>query len=95
MGSDRAALATDTEEGVEPAAARSFGAMVRRRVRREPVAYIVGRKGFRRIELAVDARVLIPRPETELLVEVALELGPRRVARRRDRQRGRRAGGRR
>ena len=49
--------------------------MVRRRVRREPVAYILGRKGFRRIELVVDRRVLIPRPETELLVEVALEGG--------------------
>jgi release factor glutamine methyltransferase len=50
--------------------------MVRRRVAREPVAYILGRKGFRRIELAVDRRVLIPRPETELLVEAALELAP-------------------
>ena len=49
--------------------------MVRRRVRREPVAYIIGRKGFRRIELLVDRRVLIPRPETELLVDMALELG--------------------
>jgi release factor glutamine methyltransferase len=53
--------------------------MVRRRLRREPVAYIVGRKGFRRIELAVDRRVLVPRPETELLVELALELRPGRV----------------
>jgi release factor glutamine methyltransferase len=53
--------------------------MVRRRLRREPVAYILGRKGFRRLELAVDARVLVPRPETELLVELALELGPKRV----------------
>jgi release factor glutamine methyltransferase len=51
--------------------------MVRRRILREPVAYILGRKGFRRIELAVDARALIPRPETELLVEIALELEPR------------------
>ena len=53
--------------------------MVRRRVRREPVAYILGSKGFRRIELAVDPRVLIPRPETELLVELALELEPATV----------------
>jgi release factor glutamine methyltransferase len=53
--------------------------MVRRRVRREPVAYILGRKGFRRIELLVDRRVLIPRPETEMLVEVALEVGARKV----------------
>ena len=38
------------------------------------MAYIVGRKGFRHIELAVDSRALIPRPDTELLVEVALGL---------------------
>jgi release factor glutamine methyltransferase len=49
---------------------------VQRRLAREPVAYLLGRKAFRRIELAVDRRVLIPRPETELLVEVALELPP-------------------
>jgi release factor glutamine methyltransferase len=53
--------------------------MVRRRIAREPVAYIIGRKGFRHLELAVDPRVLIPRPETELLVEVALELAPATV----------------
>jgi release factor glutamine methyltransferase len=45
-----------------------------RRVKHEPVAYILGRRGFRNIELAVDARVLIPRPETELLVEIGLTL---------------------
>jgi release factor glutamine methyltransferase len=43
-------------------------------VAREPVAYILGRKGFRRIELLVDRRVLIPRPESEMLVEVGLSL---------------------
>jgi release factor glutamine methyltransferase len=75
----RAALASDPDAGVPPAAARRFGEMVRRRLRREPVAYILGRKGFRRIEVAVDRRVLIPRPETELLVELALELRPRMV----------------
>lgn len=46
----------------------------RRAIEREPVAYITGRKGFRMIELRVDSRALIPRPETELLVEVALSL---------------------
>jgi release factor glutamine methyltransferase len=45
-----------------------------RRREREPIAYILGRKGFRTIELAVDARVLVPRPETEHVVEAALEL---------------------
>ncbi len=43
-------------------------------MQREPVAYILGRKGFRRLELAVDPRVLIPRPETEHVVEAALGL---------------------
>jgi release factor glutamine methyltransferase len=52
-----------------------FDELVARRAAREPVAYIVGRKEFRRIALSVDPRVLIPRPETELLVEVGLSLG--------------------
>jgi release factor glutamine methyltransferase len=69
LGVDRAALyARDFDE---PA---TFSALVRRREAREPVAYIVGRRGFRRIELEVDSRVLIPRPDTETLVEVALQL---------------------
>jgi release factor glutamine methyltransferase len=78
-GLDRARLIASPEAEVLPAAGRRFGEMVRRRLRREPVAYILGRKGFRHIELAVDRRVLVPRPETELLVELALELAPDRV----------------
>jgi release factor glutamine methyltransferase len=78
-GGRRADLVATPDSGVEAAAARAFGAMVRRRVAREPVAYILGRKGFRRLELAVDSRVLIPRPETELLVDVAVELEPESV----------------
>jgi release factor glutamine methyltransferase len=78
-GLDRAALVVDPQGEVAPAAARLFGEMVRRRLRREPVAYIVGRKGFRRLDLMVDHRVLVPRPETELLVEVALERAPASV----------------
>jgi release factor glutamine methyltransferase len=76
-GRDR--LAAHPEDELPPGAARAFGGMVRRRLRREPVAYIVGRRGFRGLELEVDPRVLIPRPETELLVELALEERPRRV----------------
>jgi release factor glutamine methyltransferase len=72
-------MAANPEEEIPGAAARRFGEMVRRRLRREPVAYIVRAKWFRRIELAVDPRVLIPRPETELLVELALEQAPRSV----------------
>jgi len=78
-GWERARLVAEPEAGVPAAAGRVYGEMVRRRLRREPVAYILGRRGFRRIELAVDPRVLVPRPETELLVELALELDPRRV----------------
>ena len=74
MGVDRGALVVDPARGIPPGEARRFGESVRRRLAREPVAYILGWKGFRHIELAVDSRVLIPRPETELLVEVALEL---------------------
>ncbi|HEY2632176.1 MAG TPA: peptide chain release factor N(5)-glutamine methyltransferase [Solirubrobacteraceae bacterium] len=56
-------------------AVRVFQDHVRRRsVLREPVAYILGRRHFRCLELTVDPRVLIPRPETELLVEMALTL---------------------
>jgi release factor glutamine methyltransferase len=75
-GWERAKLIASPDEALPSGAGREFAAMVRRRVRREPVAYILGRKGFRGIELAVDRRVLVPRPETELLVEVALELEP-------------------
>jgi len=78
-GWDRARFAADPDVGVPADAGRRFGESVRRRLRREPVAYILGRKGFRNIELAVDRRVLIPRPETELLVELALELRPASV----------------
>ena len=74
LGVDRGALVSDPSRPVPPPAARMIAERVRRRARREPVAYLLGVRGFRRIELAVDARVLIPRPETELLVEVALEL---------------------
>jgi release factor glutamine methyltransferase len=79
LGEARAAILAGNERGVRPGAARVFGATVRRRVRREPVAYIIGRKSFRRIEVGVDPRVLIPRPETESLVEVAVEVGPASV----------------
>ncbi|HEV2859201.1 MAG TPA: peptide chain release factor N(5)-glutamine methyltransferase [Solirubrobacterales bacterium] len=78
-GRSRADVIADPDAEVSPAAGRLFGEMVRRRLRREPVAYILGRKGFRHLELAVDPRVLVPRPETELLVELALELRPARV----------------
>jgi release factor glutamine methyltransferase len=77
LGVDRARLVLDRDRPVEGPAVRAFQDAVRRRaVAREPVAYITGVKGFRRLELHVDRRVLIPRPETETLVEAALDLPP-------------------
>ena len=75
LGVDRTALVVDRDLRVEGPAVRAFQDAVRRRsVGREPVAYITGVKGFRHIDLHVDGRVLIPRPETETLVEAALDL---------------------
>jgi release factor glutamine methyltransferase len=77
LATTRERLYQDPGAVVTGAAVRTFQSHVRRRaVAREPVAYILGRRAFRRLELVVDARVLVPRPETELLVELALALAP-------------------
>jgi release factor glutamine methyltransferase len=74
LGVRRERLFIDGELTVEGPAVRTFQDAVRRRARdREPVAYIVGERGFRNLELLSDRRALIPRAETELLVEVGLE----------------------
>jgi release factor glutamine methyltransferase len=75
LGVPRERLVIDRDLTVPGPSVRTIQDFVRRRsVQREPVAYILGRRHFRRLELAVDGRALIPRPETELLVETALEL---------------------
>ncbi|HEX2105958.1 MAG TPA: peptide chain release factor N(5)-glutamine methyltransferase [Solirubrobacteraceae bacterium] len=75
LGVDRVRLVVDRDLAVEGGSVRAFQDAVRRRaVGREPVAYITGVRGFRRLDLCVDGRVLIPRPETETLVEAALDL---------------------
>jgi release factor glutamine methyltransferase len=74
MGVDRAVIVSDPGRGLTPEQARRFQGYAMRRAQREPVAYILGTKGFRTIDLLVDGRVLIPRPETEHLVEAALGL---------------------
>lgn len=76
LGLDRGQLVLRAREALDVAVLERFDALLQRREAREPVAYILGRKPFRNIELAVDRRVLIPRPETELLVEVGLALPP-------------------
>ena len=74
MGVDRAMLFADPGRELDGDATRAFMNAVRRRREREPVAYILGTKGFRHLDLHVDRRVLIPRPETEHVVEATLGL---------------------
>jgi release factor glutamine methyltransferase len=74
LGVNRAALIASPSRELEPDEARAFMDLAARRRSREPVAYILGSKGFRTIDLHVDPRVLIPRPETEFVVEAALSL---------------------
>lgn len=80
LGRDRAWLLAHTGDEATPDQVALVEAVVVRRGAREPVAYIVGTQGFRRLELQVDPRVLIPRPETELLVELALDFVIRRAS---------------
>jgi release factor glutamine methyltransferase len=74
LGAGRERLVLDRELGLGGLERARFDQLVARREAREPVAYILGSKEFRRLRLTVDRRVLIPRPETELLVEVGLGL---------------------
>ena len=70
--SDRAWLITHDDERLDAATALAFTALYQRRAAGEPLAYIVGSKAFFGLDLQVDARVLVPRPDTETLVEWAL-----------------------
>lgn len=72
LGTDRSWLFAHHEYKLTPAEADVYTELIARRAASEPVAYIVGRREFYELDLAVDRRVLIPRPETEMLVEIAL-----------------------
>ncbi len=74
LGVTRTRLHIEPERTLSDGEAARFEGLLARRCDREPVAYLVGTRAFRHIDLAVDARVLVPRPETELLVELALGL---------------------
>ena len=76
----RAWLAAHGDEPVTAEAAAKFISLVRRRTRGEPIAYLVGTREFHGIEFRVTPDVLIPRPETELLVDAALERLPAQAA---------------
>ena len=70
----RSDLQADGTRELSPEIAAAFRRAIVRRAAREPLAYILGSWGFRRLELHVDSRVLVPRPETEVLVERSLAL---------------------
>ncbi len=70
----RAWLLAHDSDPLDAAAQAGFGQLCRRRAAGEPLAYIAGHKEFHGLRLQVDARVLVPRPDTETLVDWALEL---------------------
>ena len=74
LGRDRAWLVAHATDGLDASAAQPFFDLARRRRDGEPIAYLVGRREFWGLALDVTPDVLIPRPETETLVEVGLEL---------------------
>jgi release factor glutamine methyltransferase len=74
LGVTRAALYASPEHPLSAAQAAAYRALLRRRAAGEPVAYLTGHREFMGLDFAVDARVLVPRPETETLVERVLAL---------------------
>jgi release factor glutamine methyltransferase len=76
LGKTDAWLYAHDDDPVDDATARRFKALVEARAAGQPVAYLTGRRGFWTLELEVNANTLIPRPETELLVELALSRLP-------------------
>lgn len=76
LGQSRSYLRTWPEREPDAAQCAAFAALLERRRAGEPVAYLLGRQGFWSLDLEVAPHTLIPRPDTELLVETALALGP-------------------
>lgn len=72
LGCDRVRLYLDFDKPLGEPELTAFRELVRRRAEREPTAYLLGRRDFYEHTFQVDARVLVPRPETELVVEAAL-----------------------
>lgn len=77
LGVADAWLIAHADDAIDAGRAAIFHALIARRARGEPVAYLTGTRGFHALELQVTPDVLIPRPETELLVELALARIPR------------------
>lgn len=75
LGTTRAQLKAHEQRRLSPEDQRAFQSRMQRYVDGEPLAYIIGHQPFWKLDLTVDPRVLIPRPETELLVEAVMKLG--------------------
>jgi release factor glutamine methyltransferase len=73
LGLDRVRLIIESERTLTAHELARYRSLIERRRRGEPIAYILGRREFFGLDLVVDRRVLVPRPDTEALVEVALE----------------------
>ena len=69
----RALLYMELRRELSPEAEETYDGLLTRRAKREPLAYVLGHWGFRRLTLKTDNRALVPRPETEIVVERALE----------------------
>jgi release factor glutamine methyltransferase len=76
LGVSRAYLLAHPERSLSPSEEQAHAALLRRRANREPLPYLTGRREFYGLDLLVNPHVLIPRPETELLVELALAVAP-------------------
>jgi release factor glutamine methyltransferase len=74
LSTTRSGLYADSRRELTDEGSSTLESLVARRARREPLAYVLGEWGFRRLTLAVDSRVLVPRPETEVVVERGLAL---------------------
>ena len=74
LRTNRAELYADSRRVLTVGEADELRSLLDRRARREPLAYVLGEWGFRRLSLRVDSRVLVPRPETEVVVERCLAL---------------------
>lgn len=76
LGIDRVQLYVQFDRPLDGAELDAYRALVKRRAQHEPVAYLIGTRGFWTLDLATDARALVPRPDTEVLVEEALKRVP-------------------
>ena len=74
LGVSRSGLYADPDRALDASQVQAAEALVSRREAREPLAYVLGEWGFRRLTLKTDARALVPRPETEIVVERVLAL---------------------